>query len=105
MLVLMVDSEAKDTRRGCPSDLQVQDFDSFDHDEFCKSRCKISRECVDLASEFNMMKFKYCPREANQDSHEIAKSSFLNKSSCIWIDEPPSFLISTIINDVTTLCF
>jgi ribonuclease HI len=54
-------------------------------------------DCVDLASEFDMLEFKYCPREANQVAHEIAKISFLNKKSCIWVDEPPSFLMSITI--------
>jgi ribonuclease HI len=60
-------------------------------------------DCVDLASEFDMLEFKYFPREANQVANEIAKISFLNKNSCIWVDEHPSFPLSTLINDVTNL--
>ena len=61
----------------------------------------IFTDCVDLDSSVQTIQFKYCPREANQVAHEIAKSSFSTRSSCNWDDEPPSFLLSVIISDVT----
>jgi hypothetical protein len=42
-----------------------------------------------LASAIEIIEFK----EANRVAHELAESSFfLNKSSCIWVDEPSAFL-------------
>jgi hypothetical protein len=49
------------------------------------------------------IKFKSCPREANQVAHEIAKFSFLNNQTCNWVDEPPSFILDRLVNDVTVL--
>jgi hypothetical protein len=55
-------------------------------------------DCIDISSSIG---FKFCPREANQVSHEIAKFCFLNALSCNWVDEPPRFLLDRLLNDVT----
>jgi hypothetical protein len=48
-------------------------------------RCQVH----DLASAIKIIEVK----EANRVAHELAESSFfLNKSSCIWVDEPSAFL-------------
>jgi ribonuclease HI len=60
-------------------------------------------DCTDIYSSICTVRFKYCPKEANQVAHEIAKFSFLNALSCNWVDEPPSFLIGSLINDVTIM--
>ena len=61
----------------------------------------IFADIVDLVALIDKVQFKYCPREANQVAHELAKASYNSESSCNWVDGPPSFLLSTIINDVT----
>jgi hypothetical protein len=63
----------------------------------------IFADIVDITSSFDKITFKYCPREANKVAHELAKFSFLNNQSCNWVDEPLSFLLNNIINDVTVL--
>jgi hypothetical protein len=60
----------------------------------------IFADCVDLVSLIGTVIFKHCPREANQDAHELAKFSFSNKSFCNWLDEAPSFLLNKFIDDV-----
>jgi ribonuclease HI len=60
-------------------------------------------DCIDLASSIGSVSFKSCPREANQVAHEIARFSFLNNQTCNWVDEPPSFILDRLINDVTVL--
>jgi ribonuclease HI len=47
-------------------------------------------DCVDYATTIG-----------NQVAHEIARFCFSNNISCNWIDEPPSFLLDRLINDVT----
>jgi ribonuclease HI len=61
----------------------------------------IFADCVDLASLIGNVIFKYCPREANEVAHELARFCFSSRSSCNWVDEPPSFLLEKLINDVT----
>lgn len=34
---------------------------------------------------------------------EIARVAIAAKSSCIWVDEPSSFILETLVNDVTVL--
>jgi ribonuclease HI len=60
-------------------------------------------DCLDLATTIGDVKFKYCPREANQAAHEIARFSYLHNQTCNWVDEPPSFILDRLINDVTIL--
>jgi hypothetical protein len=41
--------------------------------------------------------------KANQVAHELAKNAFISNNSCIWVDEPPSFLLSKLANTVVLL--
>jgi ribonuclease HI len=63
----------------------------------------IFADYVDLAALIDQVSFKDCPREANEVAHELANNCFSTKSSCNWVDEPPSFIICKLINDVTIL--
>jgi ribonuclease HI len=58
-------------------------------------------DCIDISSSIGTVSFKFCPREANQVAHEIAKFCFLNALNCNWVDDPPSFLLDRLLNDVT----
>jgi hypothetical protein len=49
------------------------------------------------------VRFTHCLREANKAAHVIARESFNSRLSCIWDDDPPRFLVSYLINDVTIL--
>ena len=60
-------------------------------------------DCVDLAVSIGKVKFKHCPRLANGVAHDLAKHSFCNRISESWINEPPGWLISTLIDDVTVI--
>jgi ribonuclease HI len=88
----------------------IAESDSVEVIESCTGEQTWWNECsaifadiVDITSSFDKVTFKYCPREANKVAHELAKFSFLNNESCNWVDEPPSFLLNNIINDVTIL--
>ena len=79
--------------------------------ETIHSRCGVSRwwnnsssiyaDCVDLASSVGSVSFQHCPREANEVAHELARNSLINNLSCIWDDDPPSFILGKLVNDVT----
>jgi hypothetical protein len=42
-------------------------------------------------------------REANMVAHYLARQAFDFKSSCIWIDECPDFLLGAVARDVSIL--
>jgi ribonuclease HI len=58
-------------------------------------------DCTDMRSHIGSVYFQYCPREANQVAHEIARDSFTSNSSSSWEAEAPRFIVNTLINDVT----
>jgi len=61
----------------------------------------IYSDCIDLVALIGRVSFKHCPREANEVAHELARSCFIDKISCNWVDEPPSFILGKLVNDVT----
>jgi ribonuclease HI len=61
----------------------------------------IYANCVDLVTTIGSVSFSHCPREANHVAHEIASFCFSNRLSSSWDDDPPSFIIDKIVNDVT----
>jgi ribonuclease HI len=63
----------------------------------------IFADCVDLASLIDKISFKFSPREANGVAHELARNSYETNSTCNWADEPPSFILSFLLNDVTII--
>ena len=60
-------------------------------------------DCIDEASMIGNVLFQHCPREANGVAHELARSCFIDKFSRNWVDEPPSFLLESLINNVTII--
>jgi hypothetical protein len=43
--------------------------------------------------------FESCRWEANMVAHVLARFSLINLNSCIWDDDPLSFIFSLLIND------
>jgi ribonuclease HI len=58
-------------------------------------------DCIILWSGFGVVSVEFCNREANHVAHELARISFRSGSTCIWVDEPPSFILSKLVSDVT----
>jgi hypothetical protein len=46
------------------------------------------------------VEFKHCSREANEAAHEIASFCYSCKSDRNWVSDPPSFILSKLLNDV-----
>lgn len=59
-------------------------------------------ECQANWDWFDSISIEHCHREANQVAHVLARNLSLSKHTCNWIDEPPSFIIAKLANDVTT---
>jgi hypothetical protein len=96
------------TSLGCNNIIAESDF--METIQACKGEhswwnesAVIFADCVDLASLIDLVSFKHCPREANEVAHELARSSFSNKLSSSWFEEPLDFIIFRIVNDVTIL--
>jgi ribonuclease HI len=60
-------------------------------------------ECNQLSQDFVFIAIEHCNREANRVADVIARVAITSKSSCIWVDEPPSFILEALVNDVTVL--
>lgn len=43
-------------------------------------------------------------REANCTTHELARHCYENHISCNWVEDPPSFILESLVNDVSILC-
>jgi ribonuclease HI len=67
------------------------------------SSAAIYDDCNILWSGFGKVSIEFCNRETNQVAHELARVSFSSGSSCTWVDESPSFILSKLVNDVTVL--
>jgi hypothetical protein len=64
---------------------------------------RIIADCFNLVLEIGTAAFSHCPREANGVAHEIARNSYENHLSCIWVDYPTSFIHVSLVNDVSLL--
>lgn len=94
------------SRMGCNN--IVAESDSTEIVEACSGKeqwwnesAAIFADCMDLSTLIDIVIFKHCPREANEVAHELAKSCFSAMTSRSWIDEPPSYILDKLPNDVT----
>jgi ribonuclease HI len=58
---------------------------------------------IDQAGGIGKVEFKHCRRKANKIAHDIARNCFNSTNSCTWVDEPPSFILQLLLDDVTVL--
>lgn len=80
--------------------------------DFCTSQLKwwdvaaaIFAECVDVATTIGNVNFKPCFRSSNQVAHVLASFHYCNKVSLSRTDEPPGYLVSKLLDDVTSVLF
>jgi len=48
----------------------------------------IYEDCNQLWKDFAAISITHCNRESNSVAHELARQAMLEKSSCVWIDDP-----------------
>ena len=57
-------------------------------------------ECFQLWQNFEAISLEKCDRETNKVVHELAKVALSAKEICIWVNEPPDFILESLVNDV-----
>jgi hypothetical protein len=57
-------------------------------------------ECFLIWQNFEVVSSEHCDWEANKVAHELARIGLSLKDNCIWVDEPPSSILETMVNDV-----
>ena len=88
--VVQAESDSMETIEACSGD-----------ESWWNEPAAIFADCVDIMLQIGTASYKHCPREANKVSHDLASYSYSNKFTCNWIDDIPSFLLSSLVNDVT----
>uniref|UniRef100_A0A8R7NW91 RNase H type-1 domain-containing protein n=1 Tax=Triticum urartu TaxID=4572 RepID=A0A8R7NW91_TRIUA len=63
----------------------------------------ILADCFQKALRIGDVSFIHCPRKANRLAHNLARHSFDSNSTFVWDGDPPGFLFSDIVNDVTLI--
>jgi hypothetical protein len=63
----------------------------------------IFTECMASVAAIGKVEFKHCPREINVVAHTLARYCFESKIFCNWVDEPPSCIMSKLLDDVTVV--
>jgi ribonuclease HI len=78
---------------GCTSNEAKSD--SLEVIEYCSGNKQlwnketaIFADCLSIIDQIGKVEFTHCRRSYNRAAHAIARSSFIDKSSCIWVDEP-----------------
>jgi ribonuclease HI len=67
------------------------------------SAAAIYADCISSIATLGEVKFRHCPRESNEVAHNLARFCYDSKNSCNWVDEPPSCILSKLLDDVTIL--
>jgi hypothetical protein len=60
-------------------------------------------ECNIIWGGFQDISIEHCIREVNHVAHNLAKRAMQLKQTCTWVDEPPSFILDLLTNDITIL--
>ena len=68
--------------------------------EWWDSAAAVFAECVDVSLSIGKVIFKHCARSSNQAAHVLASYCFCNKICSSWTYEPPTCLVSKLIDDV-----
>jgi ribonuclease HI len=61
----------------------------------------ILSECFLKISIMQEISFEHCLRDANQVTHQLARNAFISKQYIVWEGDPPVFILSYVLNDVT----
>jgi ribonuclease HI len=81
----------------------MQVMDTMKNGSFsATSLAAIYHDCKILLSGLENVSVEYCNREANQ-AHELARDAYISGFSCNWVDEPLSFILNKLANDVIVL--
>ena len=54
-----------------------------------------------FCQDFSSISIEHCNRDINRVEHNLASLAVQSKHACIWVYEPPSFVLEARVNDVT----
>jgi ribonuclease HI len=84
--------------------------DSLEVIQLCSGAERIWNEAIAIYADIltqvgfiGNVEFMHTGRDTNAAAHELARNCFDTNSSCIWVDEPPSFMLQVLLNDVTVI--
>jgi len=60
-------------------------------------------ECAIYWKEFVAISISHCNQSCNSVAHELGRQALLEKSSQIWVDDPPVSILQLLVNDVSIL--
>jgi ribonuclease HI len=63
----------------------------------------IYAEIISVAGGIGTVEYSHCRREINKVAHDTARFCIESRTDCNWVDEPPSFLLQPLLDDVTLL--
>ena len=61
----------------------------------------IYEECKMLWQDLSLIFIEHGNRDMHRVAHNLATLAIQSKHTCIWVDEPPSFILEALVNDVT----
>ena len=53
--------------------------------------------------DFAAISISHCNRDCNLVAHELARQALLDKSSFVWVDDPPNSILQLLVDDVAIL--
>ena len=53
-----------------------------------------------LCQDSSSVSIEHCNRYINRVEYNLASLAAQSKHACIWVDEPPSFILEALVNDV-----
>lgn len=65
------------------------------------SAAAIYDECSIVWNGFQEISIEHLSREANNVAHALARQAIISRTNCIWDDDPPSFIVQLLSDDVT----
>jgi hypothetical protein len=56
-----------------------------------------------VAGSIGTVEYSHYRRKINKVAHDTARFCLESRTDCNWVDEPPSFLLQPLLDDVTLL--
>jgi ribonuclease HI len=88
----------------------VEESDSLEVINMCSVQDRIWNDATAISSEImtcagatGRVEFNHCGRDLNKVAYSLARECFTSRINCNWVDEPPSFILDRLVDDVMIL--
>jgi ribonuclease HI len=88
----------------------VAESDSLEVINLCSGEDRIWNEATAVYADIlscvgaiGKVEFIHCVRDLNKVAHSLARDCYNSRVTCNWVDEPPSFILDSLLNDVMIL--